>query len=270
MLRVLVAIALLGGVAGADDKPWAAGVSAENQAKALATFEQGNDRFIKDEWRNALDLYLEALASWDHPNIRYNAAICLIKLDRMVEAYEHMQAAMRFGEPPLGKELHQQGQTYLQVLKSSTSSLEVICKPPDGVTITVDGQPLRRCPDTKLVTPGKHQIVSEKPGYRTERREVTAPPGGRETVVIVMQIEGTRTLTRRWARWKPWAVVAGGAVIGLAGIPLYLATQGKFDDYDEDVATFCREMPAGGCAPGEADRFDGQLSSAKTWRAITY
>jgi hypothetical protein len=266
---VAVAVVLLCSTARGDDaKPWAAGVSQENQDKALEVFKQGNESFVKDEWPKALELYIQALKFWDHPNIRYNAAICLIKLDRMVEAYAHMQAAMRFGDAPLGKDLFKQGETYLQILKSSTSYVEVICKQPGGVTVTLDGERLDTCPGTKLVKPGLHQVVSEKPGYRTNRQEVTAPAGGKETIIIVMEVEGSRKLTRRWARWTPWAVVGAGAAVTLAGVPLWLATQNKFDAYDDDVRDFCR--PMGGCAPGQIDRFDGQLSSAKTWRVITY
>ena len=267
---VALAIVLLAGSAAADDKPWARGVSAENQQKALAKFQEGNASFIKDEWRTALDRYIEALAFWDHPNIRYNAAVCLIKLDRSVEAYEHMQAALRFGEAPLGPDLFRQGQTYLQMLAKTTAYIEVICKEPADVQVTIDGEPLPRCPATKLVLPGKHQLVTEKPGYKTERREVVAPPGGKETVVIVMQPDVTRTLTRRWARWKPWAVVAGGAVVGLAAVPLWLAAQDRFDRYDADVADYCRRQPGGGCVDSDLAMFDDQLSRAKTMRTLTY
>jgi tetratricopeptide (TPR) repeat protein len=267
-LRVaFVAIVLLCGTTSADDKPWAVGVSQAQQDQALAKFKEGNESFIKDEWRKALDLYLEALKSWDHPNIRYNAAICLIKLDRMVEAYEHMQAAMRFGDAPLGKDLHKQGETYLQVLKSSTAYVEIICKQPAGVQVTLDGQRLDKCPDTRLVAPGRHQIVSEKPGYRTERKEITAPAGGKETVVIVMQVEGTRRLTRRWGRWLPWTVVGLGTALSAAAVPLFITTRNKFDQYETDLANTCST----GCSPNDAriQALDGDLSSAKTYRAMT-
>jgi tetratricopeptide (TPR) repeat protein len=271
-LRVLVAIALLCGVASAEDKPWAVGVSQQNQDQALAKFKEGNDSFIKDEWRTALGLYMEALKYWDHPNIRYNAAICLIKLDRMVDAYEHMQAAMRYGDAPLGKDLHQQGNTYLQVLKSSTSYIEIVCNQPEGVSgdviVTLDGQRVAKCNDTHLVTPGKHQVVSEKSGFRTERKEIHAPPGGKETVVIVMQAEGTRTLTRRWNRWIPWTVVGVGTALSVAAVPLFVVTRNKFDDYETDLANACTGT---GCAPNDPRirALDGDLSSAKTYRALT-
>ena len=267
-LRVLLAILLLCGTASAEDKPWEVGVAKQQQDEALAKFKQGNDSFIKDEWRAALGLYLEALKHWDHPNIRYNAAICLIKLDRMVEAYEHMQAAMRYGDAPLGKDLHEQGKTYLQVLKSSTSYIEIVCKQPEGISVTLDGHRLDKCNATRLVTPGKHQVVSEKPGYRTERQEITAPPGGKETVVIVMQAEGTQKLTRRWNRYLPWTVVGVGAALSVAAVPLFIVTRDKFDDYETDLANACSGT---GCAPGDPriKALDGDLSSAKTYRALT-
>jgi hypothetical protein len=269
---VALAIVVLCSVAHADDdKPWAKDVSPESQQQALTLFQEGNAFFIKDEWPKALDKYTAALVHWDHPNIRYNAAVCLIKLDRSVEAYEHMQAALRFGEAPLGPELFKQGQTYLQMLAKTTAYIEVICKEPAGVQVTIDGHRLDRCPETKLVLPGKHQIVTEKPGYKTERREVVAPPGGKETVIIVMQPEApSRKLVRRWDRWKPWAVVAGGAAVGLAGVPLWFATRSRFDDYDAKVADYCRQRPGGGCVDADLAMFDDDLSSAKTLRTVTY
>lgn len=267
-LRVcVVAILLWAATAMADDKPWAIGVSQQNQDLALAKFKEGNDSFINDQWPLALARYREALKFWDHPNIRYNAAICLIKMGQMVEAYEFMQAAMRYGDAPLGKDLHKQGQTYLDVLKTSTSYIEVICRQPEGVSVTIDGVRLAKCPDTKLVTPGQHQIVSEKPGYRTERKEITAPPGGKETVIIVMEVEGTRKLTRRWSRAVPWTVVGIGAALSVAAVPLFLVTRDKFDTYESDVLKAC----TGGCIPNDpkVDQFDDDLSSAKTYRALT-
>jgi hypothetical protein len=179
-----------------------------------------------------------------------------------------MQAAMRYGDAPLGKDLHEQGKTYLQVLKSSTSYIEIVCKQPEGISVTLDGQRLERCNDTRLVTPGKHQIVSEKPGFRTERQEITAPPGGKETVVIVMQAEGTRKLTRRWNRYLPWTVVGVGAALSIAAVPLFIITRDKFDDYETDLANACSGT---GCAPNDPriKALDGDLSSAKTYRALT-
>src|SRR5690606_31593180 len=56
----------------AAPKPWAAGVSAEDQAKALELYRQGNELFEQARYLDALAKYEVALAAWDHPSIRYN------------------------------------------------------------------------------------------------------------------------------------------------------------------------------------------------------
>lgn len=277
-LRVLALIAALvaatPGAARAEDRPWAVGVSEADQKRAGDLYKAGNERFVNDEWKAALELYLDALTSWDNPNIHYNAAICLIKLDRMVEAYTHMKAALRFGEAPLGKELYGRGRDYMRLLETSVAQLEIVCKAPAGARVSLDGQVLfedcPQAPQERLVAAGKHQLVSEKRGYRTETRELELRGGSRETVVIVMQVEGTRKLTRRWAKWKPWGVVAGGLVVSAIAAPLWFVTDGKYDRYDEDVANTCR--PKGGCPPGDPELavHDDTLSSARLYRTLTY
>ena len=85
-----------------DDKPWAAGVSAENQKAALDLYNDGAKAFGDADYKDALATYTRALALWDHPAIRYNIAVCLINLDRPVEALDNLEHAMRFGAAPLG------------------------------------------------------------------------------------------------------------------------------------------------------------------------
>jgi tetratricopeptide (TPR) repeat protein len=82
VLAALIAIACGAGVAHAEDKPWAAGVSAEAQSAALELYRQGNEMFEQARYLEALAKYEVALRSWDHPSIRYNAAVCLINLGR--------------------------------------------------------------------------------------------------------------------------------------------------------------------------------------------
>src|SRR5262245_46605341 len=110
-MRILLVLAALGvlvlgaATAHAEDKPWAEGVSAENQKAALALYKEGNKFFEESQYKDALAKYEQALAAWDHPAIRYNAAICRINLDQPVEAYDDIVAALRFGEPPLGRDM---------------------------------------------------------------------------------------------------------------------------------------------------------------------
>ena len=66
--------------ARADDaeKPWARGVSKERRAKAQALLERGNTAFLANRFKEALELYEEAVAAWDHPAIRFNAVRALV------------------------------------------------------------------------------------------------------------------------------------------------------------------------------------------------
>ncbi len=49
-------------------------------------------------------------------------------------------------------------------------------------------------------------------------------------------------LVRRFSEWKPWTVLAAGAVVALIGIPLMLDTKSNYDAYDSDIA---RQCPSG-------------------------
>ncbi len=51
-------------------------------------------------------------------------------------------------------------------------------------------------------------------------------------------IQGPRPLQRRWSRWKPWALVAGGAVFAGVGVGLFGVTSDRYDTYDRAVADF--------------------------------
>ena len=77
------------------DRPWAKGVPEDAQKQALVLFEEGNKLFENSEHAAALAKYREALKVWDHPAIRYNAAVALINLDQPLAANENLELALR-------------------------------------------------------------------------------------------------------------------------------------------------------------------------------
>jgi hypothetical protein len=241
VLRILLAIALAAGVAHADDKPWAAGVPEEKQHAALDIYRDGNKLFEQDLFKDALPKYIAALALWDHPAIHYNAAVCLMNLDRPVEAYDHLQAALRFGAAPLGEKLYKDALDHVRVLGRQIAPLEVSCGQPDA-KVTLDGADLLACPAhvEKNVLANDHQLVSVKPGYQTDTRTIHLEPGKKTTLVIELKPTPTqRKLVRRWNRTVPWYVIAGGGVVAVAGFaPLYFA-RSNIDEYDSKVTKLC-------------------------------
>lgn len=226
------------------EKPWAVGVSPEDRAKAESLLEQGNQLFLAAKYREALEKYRAAIDDYDHPVIRFNIARALINLDRPTEAYENIQAALKYGEPGL-KNLYEEARNYERLLKSQIAELEIECSQPE-VAVTVDGVPFLECPgeqSTRLM-PGNHQVVAKRKGYMTLTREIVVMPGAVEPFEVTLVSYADATITeRRWPSWKPWAVVGGGASLVGLGLLLDLDALASRDDYETVLRNQCAPDP---------------------------
>ena len=245
MRWLVLAGLLLGAPAHADDKPWAAGVTEAHQKEALELYNKGNVAFAQAEYKDALETYALALALWDHPAIRYNAAVCRINLDRPLEAFEDLERAMKFGPAPLGPELFKQGINYQKLLGKQIAELEVAVDEP-GATITLDGKLLFTAPGSQhqRVLAGDHQIVVEKPQFQTETQPVHVTGGDSKRVAITLKpLAVSRTLHRRWPAWIPWTVLALGAVPTAAGAWFFREARRDYASYDAAVSTAFNTHP---------------------------
>jgi hypothetical protein len=240
--RALVAIVLACSIAHAEDKPWAAGVPEDKQHDALALYREGNKLFEQDQFKDALPKYVAALALWDHPAIHYNAAVCLINLDRPVEAYEHLQAALRFGVAPLGDKLYKDALNYVKVLGGQIAPLAVSCAQRDA-KVTLDGADLLACPasvEKNVLAKEDHQLVAAKPGYQTEMRSIRLEPGKKTTLVIELKpLAAQRKLVRRWSQWLPYAVIAVGGAVAAASTPAWLSARTLSDNENAWIDAHC-------------------------------
>jgi len=245
LAAVLLAIALAGGRAQADDKPWAAGVSEQDQAAALAMYRDGNTEFEGSRYAQALAKYREAVKHWDHPAIRFNMAVALINLDQPLEAYESLERAMKFGADPLGAEGFAQAVTYKKLLDGQLTHLRVTCDS-DGAEVTLDGKPFLKCKGeaARMLVPGEHQVVASKQGYQTETAALVLVPGKEHVHVVHLAPVATK-LVRRWSANRPWIVVGIGAGAALLGGVFELQSRSDYDAFDKYVMTAC---PAG-CGP---------------------
>jgi tetratricopeptide (TPR) repeat protein len=276
-LRLLVVFVCLlaAAPARADDRPWAAGVTPENQQAALPLFEAGNALFTDSQYAAALVRYREALKLWDHPAIRYNAAVSLINLDQPLPALAHLESALAHGEAPLGPENYRQALLYKKLLAAQVAELEVSCAEPNA-EVMLDGETLFRGPGhvVRRLRPGTHQLTARKPGFLTETRALDLPAGRLTREALKLQAIGALPMreVRRWPVWQPWAVVGGGALLGLAGLPFLLEADSNFETFDAEVARVCptgcteAELPP---AAGDArDRAEVQNAVAVTLFAV--
>jgi len=246
---MLTVLAVLGGAlpasaAPGSQTPWEQSVTAEQRARALALFRQGNSSFSESEYARAAERYRQALKVWDHPRIHGNLATALIHLDSMVEAWKHLEKALAYGAKPFVRHVHARLVTQRKLLANQISRLSVACSVAKA-SVTVDGKPLFVGPGKRqvLVRTGNHEVVAKRSGYLTRSVRLFAAGGASPSVSLTpIPLADASVRQRRWAAWKPWLVVGAGALVGLAGLPLGQASTSARARFEEG---FLRECPMG-------------------------
>lgn len=236
-----------------QQRPWADGVSKEDQRAAIELFEAGNALLADSLFIKAADQYREALQHWDHPAIHYNLALALLNLDQPLEVYHALEKAMAYGPAPLDIDKFERARSYQQLVLKQLASIEVICNEP-GAKMTMDGKDILVGPGRykALVRVGQHNFIATKRGYLPTNETRTFEPGEEATIELVLFTEADKTLrVRRWSGWKPWAMVGAGVGVGLLGGSMHYLSQQSFAEFDELVDTKCEQDDEPGCQPGE-------------------
>ncbi len=240
---------------GGDSRPWAAGVTPDNQRWALKKFQEGNVQLNDGLFLAAVKLYREALSRWEHPAIYYNLALALLNLDQPIEVYESLHKAIKFGAAPLEKDKFEHAKEYMLLVEKQIATVDISCSKP-GAKISVDGKEVFTV-DAQgkvghyvgRVKIGKHTFVAEKPGYNAQVDAPFIGPG--ETYRLELTLYTAEELTRykrRWDnKWMPFAVVGGGVALGLAGALLEVSAGSSYKDYDAAVAKCNTDAGSGGC-----------------------
>jgi len=205
------------------DVPWGAGVPAEQQARANKLFAEANELFARQAHTPALQKYRAALELWDHPLIRYNMAITLIRLDRILDAADNLDAALKFGAEPFTPSLYLEAQDYQRLVAGRIGSIDVSCEQA-GVRVALDGKPWFECPATRRVRVlgGQHQLVAERGGYLTLTKQLHISGGAVERDQLVL----SRAHGTAW--YQHWYVLAAVGVVA-AGVTTYYATRDTRD-----------------------------------------
>jgi len=230
--------------AAADTKPWAQGVPEATQDKANAIFEEGNQLFAQQAHAPALEKYRAAVAIWDHPLIRFNLAVTLIRLDRLLEAADELEKALRFGEAPFKKDLYQQALDYQALLKGRVGYIEASCEQA-GASVLLDGKPWFSCPGTQKmrVMAGLHAVVGELRNYLTSSRRIVVTGGATSTEKLTfVPLDSAVILRYPYRRWIPYTITGVGAALGLGGLGVWLAGRSQMNDFEDN---FARDCPMG-------------------------
>ncbi len=247
--------------AGEVEPVWARGVSADDQRRAMAIFEEGNLLTLDFRLTEAVERYQRALGYWDHPSIHYNLCRTLHALNDPVAAYGHALKALEYGAVALGDSDAERRSHYAQMRQLEAELRSQLA----GLTITPDSLAAdmvideRRLPDSGdrsvIVLPGEHRLVAQKTGHRALVQQLSLGAGEYERYAL--------TSERPFTPWKPWALTGAGAAIGLAGGALIWHSERMRASLDKDV----RERCAIRCNDA-ADQFGRKWSQARFERGV--
>ncbi|HWO20902.1 MAG TPA: hypothetical protein VNO30_19180 [Kofleriaceae bacterium] len=81
-------------VARTGGEPWYGQASAAARQRAQALFAQAFDKHQQLLRGEAMELYEQALAQWDNPDIRWNLALVLADLGQYLRAYQGVSVAL--------------------------------------------------------------------------------------------------------------------------------------------------------------------------------
>lgn len=253
-----------------EDRPWAKGVSPDEQKAALDLFNEGNNLLRDALFPKAVEKYREALSHWDHPAIHYNLALALVNLDQPVEMYEALTKAMAFGAAPLDADKFDRAKGYLILVSKQLAEVEYSISVP-GAVVIFDGKEVLNGPGTwsSRVRAGEHSVVARAEGYSPT--QLTQRVGGGETSRLDLKLFTDAELTRykrRYPKWLPWTVVgAGAAIVGIGGL-LHVQAKNGFADYDQAIRDCAAGQATGGCMAG-GSVFD-KKSSAETKQTMAF
>jgi hypothetical protein len=241
------------------DTPWSQGVSAETRAKANALFDEGNQLFAQQAHAPALEKYKAAVALWDHPLIRFNLAVTEIRLDRILEAADDLEKALRYGDKPFKPELYQQALDYQALIKGRVGYIEASCDT-TASHLLLDGKPWFDCPGTnkQRVPAGEHAIVGERQNYLTQSTKVVVAGGATaKAKIALIPLDAAVKLEYPHRRWVPWTMAGIGLAVGVGGVGTYFLGKNQLDQFQADYAVQC----ANGCEPGLTDPSHGPLKA---------
>jgi hypothetical protein len=231
-----------------EPKPWANGVPQAQQDEASALYEEGNTLFGQQAHPAAVEKYKAALKLWDHPLIRFNLAVTEIRLEKILEAADDLERALRYGDKPFKAELYQNALDYQALIKGRVGFIEASCDQA-GAKLLLDGTPWFNCPGKKTlrVLAGEHAIVAEKQGFLTysEKFVVVGGETAKQNAKLI-PLDSAVILKYPYRRWIPWTMVGMGLAVGLGGAGTWFLGKNQMDQFDADFTQQCQN----GCEPG--------------------
>ena len=218
------------------NEPWYRQANADARQRGQALFAQAFDKHQQLLRGEAKELYEQALAQWDNPDIQWNLALVLEDLGHYLRAHEQLESTLRWGTA-LGPERLREVRDRMRTLETQRLARIEASREEPGAVITLDGAAWLPHAERRstLVLPGEHYLAAIKPGYIPVTRSVVMKAGQQAHVALPMD-EDRLLEIRRWTAWKPWVVVGAGVAVASAGAALEWRAFAAQHDLEDKVA----------------------------------
>ena len=187
MWRHLTACALCCTLMGIASLAYAQGEAVESSRAARALFERGLEHVDAQRWQDAEQSFRQARVLRDSPVIRFNLAVTLIELERLLEAQTMLAALAQDASIPA--ELREQSQRWLTTAETRLPKLVVrIDGSAEGASVTIDGRALA---EEQLgielpLDPGAHTVGLMRDERELEVRQIALAQGSLQVVVFTV------------------------------------------------------------------------------------
>jgi hypothetical protein len=250
-------------------RPWAQGVTPDDQKAALTLFTEGNALLKDSLFPKAAEKYREALKHWDHPAIHYNLALALVNLDQPIQLYQALEKAMQYGPAPIDEDKFERAKNLKTLTEKQLAHVEYSVDV-QGAVLVFDGKEVFTGPGTwkELVPAGEHAVLARADGYVTTQFQAKILGGELAKQDIEMFTESQLLREKRlMSTWIPYTVAGFGAAVLGGAFFLHQQSKDDFASYDAGVKTCAATDPTGGCTMPPAGLFD-QKKTAENKQTI--
>ncbi|MBL4634522.1 MAG: hypothetical protein JKY56_11655 [Kofleriaceae bacterium] len=226
------------------EQPWKKGVSEATRGKANALFRDANGLLKESRFKDAVKVYDQAIAIWDHPAIHYNLALALMSLDSPIRAHKALQNALRYDGHALESDKLNDARNHFKWTRQQLATIELSAAQ-EGTDLLLNGKEVGST--SMLVRIGWNTVTARKEGYIEQTKNKMLGPGESWKFEADMYTSDDVTrYRRRWAKWKPWAVLGSGAALLVVGGATHSLAAAGFTDYDDGIRN------CGGCVPSSS------------------
>jgi len=234
----------------------------EIRAEAVRLGGEAIDLYDAGDYAAALEGFLAADELVPAPTLKFRAAECLEKLDRLQEAAEMFRKVIAHEltskSPKVHRDARKEAVPRLAALLEEMPAVTVIVKGPgaEDAEVTMGGEPLNRerIGDKQALDPGAYSFVAVSGGFEA-RQDVTVERG--QTLEIVLELTAEEGGVGPAENGPPFQVL-GWTALGLGGAGLVLGAVAGIMvlDQEADLEERCTDRQCPPDAQGDVDSFD--------------